>query len=301
MHRSTSTTSSRSRAPRRPLVPALTLGVLATCLTGVAGAPAAHAGGGLGVSSDFNGDGYEDLAIGSPYQAVRNKPNAGTVTVSYGGFGGVSAGGTQLWHADSPGLDGDATAMEFFGTAVAAADFDGDGYADLAVGVPGNDVGATGAGSVVVLKGGPGGLTSTGSREYRQGAGVPGTADSGEGFGWALAAGDFDRDGRADLAVGAIGDTTGGIRGGTVSVLRGVDEWNGAPPSWNRTPSGPTARSGRVSRPTVRSSGVRSRPVTSPGTVSTTSSWVPPEPADHPPARRRGRDHRAERPHRHPR
>ncbi|GAA0299454.1 FG-GAP and VCBS repeat-containing protein [Kineococcus aurantiacus] len=220
MQRNTSTTRSR-------FVPAVTAGVLATCLGAVAGAPAAHADGGVGISSDFNGDGYEDLAIGSPYQAVRGKADAGTVTVSYGGFGGVSAGGTQLWHGDSPQLDGSASDHEFFGTALAAADFDGDGYADLAVGVPGNGSGATGAGSVVVLKGGPGGLTATGSREYRQGAGVPGTAGTSEDFGWALAAGDFDRDGRADLAVGAPGDTSGGIRGGSVSVLRGVDEWNG--------------------------------------------------------------------------
>ena len=50
------------------------------------------------------------------------------------------------------------------------SDFDGDGYADLAVGVPGEDVGAAGrhAGAVNVLYGSPTGLTAVGDQLWSQ-------------------------------------------------------------------------------------------------------------------------------------
>lgn len=85
------------------------------------------------------------------------------------------------------GEDGDR-----FGAALAAADFDGDGFDDLAVGVPGED---DGSGAVDVYFG-----TRYGLIPILRLRGAPGS-----GFGSALAAADFDRDGLADLAIGGPG------------------------------------------------------------------------------------------------
>jgi hypothetical protein len=106
------------------------------------------------------------------------------------------------------------------------ADFNNDGADDLAVGVPGQHVGAPpfNSGAVNVLYGSATGLTATGSQLFTQNTpGVPGTADEGDFFGDALATGDFDNDGFADLAVGAPFETVGTVlRAGAVSALYGT-------------------------------------------------------------------------------
>jgi hypothetical protein len=100
------------------------------------------------------------------------------------------------------------------------ADFNHDGLADLAVGVPGESVGsARQVGAVNVLYGTGGGLRGTGAQVFFQ---VGGMVEDGDQFGAALAAGDFNRDGFADLAVGApFEDVGGAANGGAVSVLYG--------------------------------------------------------------------------------
>ena len=100
------------------------------------------------------------------------------------------------------------------------ADFNQDGYADLAVGAPGEDVGTrVDAGAVSVLYGAPGGLTTGGGRLFTQ---VGGAVEELDWFGEALASGDFIRDGFADLAAGAPLETVGTVElAGAVSVLYG--------------------------------------------------------------------------------
>ncbi len=112
--------------------------------------------------------------------------------------------GVQMWTQDSPGIHGGAETSDQFGTTLAAGDFNGDGYDDLAIGVPWEAVGSeTAAGAVNLLFGGPGGLGSAGNLIIDQDSdGVPGTAGAYDHFGWALAAGDLDTDGADELLVG---------------------------------------------------------------------------------------------------
>lgn len=97
-------------------------------------------------------------------------------------------------------------------------DFNGDGYADRAIGVPGDRVGRhDGAGAVNVLYGSKNGLTAKRAQLWSQGTrGVRGKPADWEGFGSVLTSGDFDCDGRADLAAGS--DTSDGP---LVNVLYG--------------------------------------------------------------------------------
>ena len=70
------------------------------------------------------------------------------------------------------------------------ADFNNDGFADLAVGVPGEDYGAADRGGAVnVLPGSAGGLTGTGSQLFTQDSpGVPDSVEFDDFLGEALAA-----------------------------------------------------------------------------------------------------------------
>ena len=112
-----------------------------------------------------------------------------------------------------------------FAHALAAGDFDNDGFADLAIGAPLEDIGAiSDAGAINVLYGSAGGLTPVEIPQFWQGAagGVVGTAEASDAFGWSLAAGDFDNDGPADLAVGVPFEDIAAIDdAGAVNVIYG--------------------------------------------------------------------------------
>ncbi len=164
---------------------------------------------------DFNGDGYDDLAVGTPGDNT-NKKNAGSVGVFYGDGAALSAAGAQIWHRNKKAVIGIPRKNALLGTSVACGDFDGDGFTDLAAGAPGDEAGR---GSVMVLRGSPGGLHGAGDQRWEQDSpGVPSTAREGDRFGAALAAGDFDGDGYADLAIGAPGEASAR---GAVHVLYG--------------------------------------------------------------------------------
>src|SRR6185369_11647957 len=105
-------------------------------------------------AGDFDFDGFCDLAIGIPGKDVGTEAEAGAVRIMYGGAAGLGATGAQLFDQNAPLIDDVAEAGDHFGSALAARDFDGDGFADLAIGVPGEDVGAAvDAGAVNVLYG----------------------------------------------------------------------------------------------------------------------------------------------------
>ena len=59
-----------------------------------------------------------------------------------------------MWSQGSEGITGTPEAGDLFGYSLAAADFNGDGFTDLAVGVPFEDQAATNDGAVNVIYGG---------------------------------------------------------------------------------------------------------------------------------------------------
>ena len=154
-------------------------------------------------AGDFNGDGYEDLAMGAPYEDLTGGfTDAGAVIVNWGTEFGVTHSGSLLLTESILGGFNEAGAE--FGRALAAGDFNGDGYEDLAVGVPGHD---GDAGKVLVLRGNSTtGLANWFTLYQTTGGGV---AEAGDRFGEALAVGNFDADSgpaHDDLAVGTPGE-----------------------------------------------------------------------------------------------
>lgn len=149
--------------------------------------------------------------------------NAGVVQVVYGSASGLTTLGDAIYQEADAAIPDVPESTEAFGWSLAAADFDGDGDDDLAIGVPNEWTGTSfGTGAVVVLAGDPAGLG--GAAVFDQDSpDVPGGAETGDGFGNALAAGDFDDDGFADLAVGvAHEEVDGQTQAGAVEILYGT-------------------------------------------------------------------------------
>jgi hypothetical protein len=173
---------------------------------------------------DFDGDDYADLAIGVPYQDVGGHLHAGAVHILYGSSSGLTSTGDQLWSQASSGIEGAAEDHDWFGQALAAGDFDGDGYDDLAIGAPGEDIGTLdSAGAVNIIYGSASGLSSSGDQLWHQSSdGIQGPAEAQDLFGFSLAAGDFDRDGCDDLAIGVVHeDVLAVVRAGAVNIIYG--------------------------------------------------------------------------------
>ena len=176
------------------------------------------------LQADFNSDGFADLAVGVPAENAGAIDNAGAVNVLYGTAAGLTGTGSQLFTQDSPGVGSAAEAGDLFGLALATGDYNHDGFADLAIGAPGEAVGAVvDAGAVNVLYGSAGKLTGVGSQLFTQDSpGVGSAAEPSDLFGRTLAAGDFNNDTFADLAVGAPGEAVNAISSaGAVNVLYG--------------------------------------------------------------------------------
>ena len=188
-------------------------------------------------AGDFNGDGYDDMAVAIPNEDVSGKHNAGAVAIFYGTSDGFKPNGfslynpyasPQLWHQGN--LSGGLESNDHFGSSLAVGDFDGDGYEDLAVGVPDEGIASyysrlRGVGAVNVIRGSSSGLTATGNQFWHQNSAnsqgsINGVAEVDDYFGSALAAGDFNNDGADDLAIGVPGEDLG--RGSSYKLDAGM-------------------------------------------------------------------------------
>jgi hypothetical protein len=155
---------------------------------------------------------------------VGSLASAGAVHVLYGSTSGLTSTGNQIWTQNTAAVQDASEANDRFGAAIVRGDFNGDGFDDLSIAAPGESTGSvSGNGLVHTLYGSAGGLTATGNQLWTQDtAGVQEVAESGDALGSALAAGDFNGDGRAELAAGAPGDGVGSVGGaGAVNVLLG--------------------------------------------------------------------------------
>ncbi|MEV7678000.1 esterase [Streptomyces sp. NPDC088341] len=111
---------------------------------------------------DFNGDGCPDLVVSAPGGTVSAQKGAGYVAVLYGSASGLSASRRATFSLSTPGIPGLAQTGDGFGQTTASGDLDGNGYADLVIGMPGRDIGTTAdAGAAVVLWGSADGLRAT--------------------------------------------------------------------------------------------------------------------------------------------
>jgi hypothetical protein len=184
-------------------VGAVVLLVAALCSGGAARPAAAGPRSLEAPRSDFNGDGFADLAVGIPYQEVGGEPEAGAVLVLYGSEQGLSASGHQLFTESTAGMLPSNEPGGWFGRSLTVGDFNGDGYGDLAVGAAGLDVdGFHQAGAFFVLYGSPDGLSTTGGQYWTlDSPGIPGRPFHGDDLGDRLAAGNFGRGPQDDLAV----------------------------------------------------------------------------------------------------
>ena len=160
-------------------------------------------------AADFDGNGCTDLAVGVPSESIGTTDDAGAVYVFYGTpfVDGLDTFYVQTWYQGSSDILDSVEAYDSFGEALGAGDFDSDGYADLVIGVPFEEVGGySAAGAFHVLYGSPSGLSGTADQFFSQ-SNVGNDLEAGDLFGSAFTAGDFDGDGYQDLAVGVPGET----------------------------------------------------------------------------------------------
>lgn len=169
------------------------------------------------ITGDFDADGRDDLVIGSPQETTDDDQNAGQVNVLYGDGDPAD----QRWDQDSADIEGVREDFDNFGKALAVGHFNCDGFDDLAIGNPGEEVGSGpfSAGAVNVLYGSASGLLALNDQILQQGTAPVGeTAELSDQFGDELAAGDFNGDGCDELAIGVSFE---GSETGIVHVLNG--------------------------------------------------------------------------------
>ena len=170
-------------------------------------------------AGDVNGDGYSDVIVGaSAYQSAIGY-YVGEAAVYLGSPTGLSP--TAAWE-----VEGDQAGQELGYSVAGAGDVNGDGYADVIVGMIGYTNGEANEGRAYVFHGSSIGLppTPTWSMEVNRVASF---------FGRSVAsAGDVDGDGFADVIVGSFLYDGAASNGGQAFLYRGSPSGLGTTPAW---------------------------------------------------------------------
>ena len=168
---------------------------------------------------DLDGDGVGDVAVGALADDDGGSAR-GALWVLFLDRNGTVKSHRKISDTEG-GFDGVLRNGDLFGRAVASlGDLDGDGVVDLGVGAEGDDDGGFSSGAVWVLFLNRNGTVKSHQKISASEGGFTGALLEGANFGESVASlGDFDGDGVGDLAVGAEGDSDGGIQRGAVWVL----------------------------------------------------------------------------------
>ena len=166
---------------------------------------------------------------------------AGAIHVLNGGPAGLDARRDRSFDQNGP-IPGYAEAGDRFGAALAASDFNHDGFDDLVAGVPGENASH---GYLTLIYGTTNRLNDSGSVAIDQYGPVVGVTETGDEFAATLAAGDLNADGFDDLAIGAFGEAfdtktnvgiahllMGSANGLTTAGNDDVAQGDGAPGVW---------------------------------------------------------------------